>query len=66
MEVLRELELTSWGTYGMGRALAKKLGVSEATVSRDIQHLRAVRLDQGSEALKALAEFQPYFRESHR
>ncbi len=46
-EVLSELEQANWETFGQGRRLARKLGVSEATISRDIRHWRALRIKLG-------------------
>lgn len=44
MKVLSELERANWENYGKGRMLARELGVSEATISRDIRTMRALRI----------------------
>jgi len=42
IEVLGELQKSNWETYGLGRALARSLRVSEATISRDIRQLKEI------------------------
>jgi predicted DNA-binding transcriptional regulator YafY len=59
LKVLKELQQANWENYGLGRRLAREFGVSEATVSRDIRHLRVVRIKmdaQGSEMSSAFAD----------
>lgn len=53
--VLRALQAQEWlkiewHSYGLGRTLAKTLKVSEATISRDVQHFMALRLRLGENA----------------
>jgi len=54
MKVLGELERADWENYGMGRMLARKLGVSEPTICRDIRHLRDLRRKLGPDAKKTI------------
>lgn len=54
-EVLKELEQANWESYGLGRTLSKKLGVSEATISRDVRHWRLMRKTLGSDANEIIA-----------
>src|SRR5258708_33459296 len=53
--VLSELEQANWETYRMGRTLARKFEVSEATISRDVRHLRALRIKLGKDASEIIA-----------
>jgi hypothetical protein len=55
VKVLRELEESNWESYGMGRMLAKRLGVSEATISRDLRHWRSMRRKLGADANEIIA-----------
>src|SRR5260370_22818777 len=54
LKVLSELEQANWETFGKGRMLARELGVSEATISRDIKHWRALRIKLGPEAIEII------------
>lgn len=54
VKVLSELVQSNWENYGKGRMLAKKLGVSEATISRDIRQLLKLRTLLGANANEIL------------
>ena len=55
-QVLGELVQANWENYGKGRMLAKKLGVSQATISRDIRHWRLIRHRLGVDANEILSD----------